>query len=96
VRGAAARLAEAFLRGGVPPELAELGLPRADSRGVWVGKGLRDTRSPPGAFAGLWEVCGGACYDGGGSARLESPTCVHACCPGIKTECKRILVRARS
>ena len=37
--------------GGVPPELAQLGLPRADSRGVWVGKGLRDTRSPPGACA---------------------------------------------
>ena len=55
--------------------MAELGLPGADSSGVWVGKGLRDMRSPPGAFAGLGEVRGGACCDGGGPARRCSPTC---------------------
>ena len=68
-----ARLAGALLRGGVPPELAELGLPGADLSGVWVGKGLRDTRSPPGAFAGLGEVRGGACCDGGGFPWRSSP-----------------------
>jgi hypothetical protein len=73
--GAAARLAGALLRGGVPPELVELGLPGADSSGVWVRKGLCDTRSPPGTFAGLGEVRGGACCDGGGPARRGSPAC---------------------
>ena len=76
--------------------LHQNGVPGAYSSGVWVGKGLRDTCSPPGAFAGLGEVRGGACYDGGRSARLESLMCMCACCPGLKTECKRILVRAQS
>jgi len=36
-------------------------------------RGLRDTRSPPGAFAGLGEVRGGACCDGGGFPWRRSP-----------------------
>ena len=36
-------------------------------------RGLRDTRSPPGAFAGLGEVRGGESKDGGGFARWLSP-----------------------
>jgi hypothetical protein len=70
--GAAALTAGALLRGGTPPELAELGFPRADSSGVWVGKGLRDTRSPPGAFAGLGEAWSSGIVSDGGAAAVES------------------------
>ena len=55
--------------------MAILGLPGVKRDGIRVGRGLRDTRSPPGAFAGLGEVRGGACCDGGGPARRGSPAC---------------------
>ena len=58
----------AYTRGGSAPEKTELGLPGVESSGIWAVRGLRDTRSPPGAFAGLGEVRGGACCDGGGFA----------------------------
>ena len=51
----------------------ELGVSRVNRAGVWVGKGLRDMRSPLEAFAGLGEVRGGVCYDGEGPARRGSP-----------------------
>jgi hypothetical protein len=62
-----------LLRGGARPEFFELGVSGVNRAWVWVGKGLRDTRSPPEAFAGLGEVCSGVCYDGDGLARRGSP-----------------------
>ena len=63
----------ALLRGGARPELFELGVSGVNRAGVWVGKGLRDMRSPLEAFAGLGEVRGGVCYDGDGPTRRGSP-----------------------
>jgi hypothetical protein len=66
---AAAVLAGVELRGGAAPGMAKLGLPGVKKGNIWVGRGLRDTRSPPGAFAGLREAgCGARCV-GGGPAR---------------------------
>ena len=62
----------ALLRGGARPELFKLGVSGVNRAGVWVGKGLRDMRSPLEAFAGLGEVRGGVCYDGDGPARRGS------------------------
>ena len=56
-------------RGGGSPDLAKLGRPGVKSTRIWVWGDLRGTCSPPGAFAGLGVVCGGACRDGGGPAR---------------------------
>ena len=52
-RGAAAVLAGVELRGGAAPGMANLGLPGVKKGDNWVGRGLRDTHSPPRAFAGL-------------------------------------------
>ena len=60
-------------RGGASPEKSKSGLPGVESSGIWAVRGLRDTRSPPGAFAGLGEVRGGACCDGGGFPWRRSP-----------------------
>ena len=68
-----AQLAGTAFRGGAPPEKTELGLPGVESSGIWVGRGLHDTRSPSGAFAGLGEVRGEACCDGGGFPWRRSP-----------------------
>jgi len=62
-------LAGVELRGGAAPGMANLGLPGVKKGDIWVGRGLRDTRSPPGAFTGLGEAgCGARCV-GGGPAR---------------------------
>ena len=45
------------------------GVPVADSGGVWVRKGLRDVRNPPGATAEVGEAQRGAGTGGGGSVR---------------------------
>ena len=59
-------------------ELAGLrcfGVPGIKTEQIWVRKGLRDMRSPPGTRSGHERVCGGANRDGGGSGRLHSPAC---------------------
>ena len=60
-------------RGGAAPEMAIPGLPGVKKDEIWVGRGLRDTRSPPEAFAGLGEAGSGARCVGGGPARRSSP-----------------------
>jgi hypothetical protein len=47
--------------------------PGLKSTRTWVWGGLRGTCSPPGAFAGLGEVRGGASSCGGGCARRDTP-----------------------
>jgi len=58
----------AALRGS-SPDLAKLGRPGVKSTHIWVWSDLRGTCSPPGAFAGLGEVRGGASKGSGGTAR---------------------------
>ena len=58
---AAAVLAGVELRGGAAPGMAKLGLPGVKKGNIWVGRGLRDTRSPPGAFAGFGGVQNDGC-----------------------------------
>ena len=58
---------------GSSPDLAKLGCPGVKSTRTWVWGGLRGTCSPPGAFAGLGEVRGGASSCGGGCARRDTP-----------------------
>ena len=53
--------------------MAVLGLPGVKRDGIRVGRGLRDTRSPPEAFAGLEEAGSGARCIGGGFGRRRSP-----------------------
>ena len=74
----------AYPRGGAAPEKTELGLPGVESSGIWVVRGLRDTHSPPGAFAGLGEVRGGACCDGGGFPWRRSPELGHLVVLGLE------------
>ena len=72
--------------------LRRFSVPGLKSIGLWVYDGLRDTRSPPGAFAGLGEVSGGTCCDGGGSVRRTSPASGVLRAPGAtdhKIKCQK-------
>ena len=85
----------AAVRGVDSPEFTVNGAPGVKSTRAWVWDGLRITRDPPGAKAGLGSALGGARHGGGGSVRRSSPA--HTCsgCARFFSGRKRARVRVQ-
>jgi hypothetical protein len=74
--------------GGRSPDLSKLGFSWVKSTRFRVWGDLRGTCSPPGAFAGLGEVRGGASKGGGGSTRWRITSARGCVVLGLAQGCK--------